>query len=77
MSLKEGLIIYQDVKIIRIKSKKYALTIMQDYLPIMGEIDGNVELEFIDKTEKIENIIAYYVHEHNQFKLFIKEKEEV
>ncbi len=75
MSLKEGLIIYQDVKIIRIKSKKYALTIMQDYLPIMGEIDGNVELEFIEKTENIENIIAYYVHEHNQFKLFIKEKE--
>lgn len=48
---------------------------MQDYMPIMGEIDGNVELEFIEKTEKIENIIAYYVHEHNQFKLFIKEKE--
>lgn len=75
MSLKDGLVIYKDVKIIRIKSKKYALTIMKDYLPIMGEIDGNIEIEFIDKTEKIENIIAYYVHEHNQFKLFIKEKE--
>jgi len=73
--LKEGLIVYNDVKIIRIKSKKYALTIMQDYLPIIGEIDGNVEIEFIEKTERIENIIAYYVHEHNQFKLFIKEKE--
>ncbi len=75
--MKEGLIVYNDVKIIRIKSKKYALTIMQDYLPIIGEIDGNVEIEFIEKTERIENIIAYYVHEHNQFKLFIKEKEEV
>ena len=73
--MKEGLIVYNDVKIIRIKSKKYALTIMQDYLPIIGEIDGNVEIEFIEKTERIENIIAYYVHEHNQFKLFIKEKE--
>ena len=75
--MKEGLIVYNDVKIIRIKSKKYALTIMQDYLPIIGEIDGSVEIEFIEKTERIENIIAYYVHEHNQFKLFIKEKEEV
>ena len=75
--MKEGLIVYNDVKIIRIKSKKYALTIMQDYLPIIGEIDGNVEIEFIEKTERIENIIAYYVHEHNKFKLFIKEKEEV
>ena len=73
--MKKGLIVYNDVKIIRIKSKKYALTIMQDYLPIIGEIDGNVEIEFIEKTERIENIIAYYVHEHNQFKLFIKEKE--
>ena len=73
--MKEGLIVYNDVKIIRIKSKKYALTIMQDYLPIIGEIDGNVEIEFMEKTERIENIIAYYVHEHNQFKLFIKEKE--
>ena len=49
---------------------------MKDYLPIIGEIEGNIELEFINKTIKMENIIAYYVNEHNEFKLFIKEKEE-
>ena len=49
---------------------------MKDYLPILGEIEGNIELELLDNTIKLENIVAYYMHKHNQFKLFIKEEEE-
>ena len=70
------MIVHKDAKIIRIKSEKYHLTILKDYLPIMGEIKGNIDFEFIDKTVSLKNIVAYYIHQHNQFKLFIKEKEE-
>ena len=35
---------YEDVKFIKIKSKKYNLIIMKDYLPIIGEIQGEIEI---------------------------------
>ena len=35
---------YDDVKFIKIRSKKYNLIIMKDYLPIIGEIQGNIEI---------------------------------
>ena len=41
----EGLVEYKDVKIVRITSKDYNLLIMKDYLPIIGEIDGNVDIK--------------------------------
>ena len=36
---------YNDVKFIRIVSDKYNLIILKDYLPIIGEIIGNIEIE--------------------------------
>jgi len=75
LSLKNGLIEYNDVQFIRIDSNKYNLIIMKDYLPIIGEINGNIEIVRINTTEKLEKIIGYYIHKHNEFKLFIKEDE--
>ena len=54
---------YEDVKFIKIKSKKYNLIIMKDYLPIIGEIQGEIEIgrekENIEdeETEFLENFI--------------------
>ena len=45
---------YEDVKFIKIKSKKYNLIIMKDYLPIIGEIQGEIE---IGRKQKFINII--------------------
>ena len=45
-----GLTEYEEVKVIRIISKNYNLLIMQDYLPILGEIEGSVDI----KNEEIE-----------------------
>ncbi|MCI8444622.1 MAG: hypothetical protein HFJ37_05700 [Clostridia bacterium] len=70
------MVYYEKVEAIRIKSKEYQLTIMKDHLPILGEIEGNIQIEFLEQTIKLENIVAYYMHKHNQFKLFIKEEEE-
>ena len=73
LSMKNGLIEYHDVQFIRVTSKNNHLIIMKDYLPIIGEIIGNVEIERENSTEKLENIVGYYIHKHNEFKLFIKE----
>lgn len=73
LNIKNGLQIYENVKFVRILSEKYNLLIMRDYLPIIGEINGSVE---IDSTEtiKLNNIKGYYTNKNNEFSLIIKEE---
>lgn len=61
---------YTDVKFIRIKSQKYNLIIMKDYLPIIGEVQGIVEIERADGTIKLDKVRGYFMHKHNKFNLF-------
>lgn len=74
LNIQNGLKTYDKVSIIKIKSKKYNLSIMEDYLPVIGEIDGDVEIIALDNFVKLTNIIGYYMLKHNEFKLFIKEE---
>ena len=71
--LDKGLTEYEHVKVVRIISKDYNLLIMQDYLPIIGEIDGSIDI----KNEEIElnykEIKAFYMNSGNVFNLMIKE----
>ena len=76
LNIKTGLLEYDDVKFIKIKSKTYNLLIMQDYLPIIGEIDGNVRIELIGDIVELNNIKGYFMNKQNQFNLFIKEEGE-
>lgn len=76
LNINTGLIEYENVKFIKIKSKKYNLLIMQDYLPIIGEIDGDVKIELLEKSVEFNNIKGYYMNKKNQFNLFIKKEEE-
>lgn len=71
--LSKGLIEYENIKIIRIVSKDYNLLIMQDYLPIMGEIDGSVDIKGEDKEISFKDIKAFYMNSANVFNLMIKE----
>ncbi len=72
-NLERGLVEYEHIKVIRIISKNYNLLVMQDYLPILGEIEGSVDI----KNEEIEinykNIKAFYMNSNNVFNLMIKE----
>lgn len=74
LNIKNGLKTYDNVSMIKIKSKKYNLSIMEDYLPVIGEVDGDVEIIAINDFVKLTNIIGYYMLKHNEFKLFIKEE---
>ena len=72
-TISNGLEQIEQVKIIRIKSKDYNLLIMKDYLAMVGRVEGSVEIETEKETIRKENIEGYYIHQHNQFKLLIKE----
>lgn len=64
---------YDDVNFIRIISKKYNLIIMKDYLPIIGEVQGKVEIGRENETVKMDKVRGYFMHKHNQFNLFYLE----
>ncbi len=71
--LEKGLIEYENIKIVRIVSKDYNLLIMQDYLPILGEIEGSVDIKNEDIELNYKNIKAFYMNSNNEFNLLIKE----
>lgn len=71
--LNKGLIEYEHIKIIRIISKDYNLLIMQDYLPIIGEIEGDVDIKNEELNLSYNNIEAFYVNSNNVFNLMIRE----
>lgn len=72
-SIDKGNQSFDNVKSIRILSSKYNILIMEDYLPVIGEVDGSVTISFDDHQEEFKNIIAYYKHSKNEFELLIKE----
>lgn len=73
-SLLNGLSVLENVKVIRIKSKDYNLLIMKDYVPIIGEIEGNFEVETDKETKELANIRSYYVCQNNVFEIILKDE---
>lgn len=71
--IKNGLRVYENIKIIRIISKDYNLLIMKDYLPIIGEIDGTVDIKNENIDLSFKDIRAFYMNSDNVFNLMIKE----
>lgn len=64
---------YEDIKIVRIISKDYNLLIMKDYLPIIGEIEGSVDIKNDSVNMSFKDIKAFYMNSDNIFNLMIKE----
>ena len=72
-TLQKGLEVIENVAAIRIKSKEYNLLILKDYFPLIGEIDGDLEIELSDGNKLFHNYIkAYYVVENNVFSVLIE-----
>ena len=71
--IRNGMRVYDNIKIIRIISKDYNLLIMKDYLPVIGEIEGSVDIKNDVVNESFKNIKAFYMNSDNVFNLMIKE----
>ena len=71
--IENGLREYKDIKIIRIISKDYNLLIMKDYLPIIGEIEGSVDIKNDEVNLSFKDIKAFYMNSNNEFNLMTKE----
>ena len=67
-----GLRLYEEVNAVRIKSEKYSLLIMDDYSPIIGQLDGSISILTGKDEITISDIKAFYRHQHNKFTLLIE-----
>ena len=72
-TLKNGLDVINDVVAIRIKSNEYNLLILKDYISLLGEIHGDLEIEVEDNTIKYENINASFMNNNNVFSVIFDE----
>jgi len=70
--LKSGLTTYENVTYVRITSSDYNLLVMLDYMPIIGEIKGKVDIKIPDGELHFENIKASYMNSNNVFNLMIQ-----
>ena len=71
--LDTGLTEYEHIKVVRIISKDYNLLIMQDYLPIIGELEGSIDIKGEDINLSFPKIKAFYMNSNNVFNLMVKE----
>lgn len=71
--LNHGLTVYDEIKLVRITSKDYNLLIMVDYLPIIGEFEGNIDIKGDNTDLSLKNIKGFYMNSNNVFNLMINE----
>ena len=64
---------YDNVKTIRIVSKDYNLLIMKDYLSVIGEIVGSIDIKGDDVDLSYKQNKAIYMNNKNVFNLMIEE----
>lgn len=69
---KTGVQYFDNVRLVRLKSSDHNLLIMEDYMPVIGEVTGFVELVFGDKTVEFNPIHGFYMHKQNKFSLLIE-----
>lgn len=70
---KTGVQYFDNVRLVRLKSCDHNLLIMEDYMPVIGEVTGFVELVFENKTVEFNPIHGFYMHKQNKFSLLIED----
>lgn len=73
VSLLNGLQEFENLEMIRIKSNRHTLLIMQNFMPVIGELEGSVEFIFAKDIIKMDNLKGYYMHKKNEFSLLVEE----
>ena len=68
-----GLKVISGIYAVRIHSRDYYALIMNDYLPTLGKIDGDIIFLNQDGEHPYHGIRGFYKHQHNEFTLLIEE----
>ena len=68
-----GLKVISGVYAVRIHSKDYYALIMNDYIPALGRVDGDIIFLSRDGEHPYHAVRGFYKHQHNEFTLLIEE----
>ncbi len=64
---------YDNIRMVRVVSKDYNLLIMEDYMPLIGEIAGSVEIVTDSDVVRFDPIHGFFMHKKNCFYLLIED----
>lgn len=70
--LETGLTTYKDCEYIRITDEKYNLLVMLDYTPIIGEVNGKIDIMYNGQEIHYECVKASFMNSNNVFNLMIQ-----
>lgn len=68
---KTGIKTFENVKAIRIHSKDYTVLIMADFAPMIGKVEGSVDVLSEEGEESWKDIRGFFKHQRNAFTLLI------
>lgn len=68
-----GMQFLPEVAAVRIRSKEYVILVMEDYMPTLGKIDGDISFLTPEKELTFHGVQGFYKHQHNEFTLLIDE----
>lgn len=71
---KNGLQVISNVRAVRIISGRYRLLILEDYLPTLGKVEGDVVIVTTNGETAYPRIRGFYKLQHNEFTLLIEER---
>lgn len=73
---KSGLKVLSGVYAVRIHSKDFYALIMNDYLPTLGKIEGDIIFLNDEGEHYFRDVRGFYKHQHNEFTLLVEEQAE-
>lgn len=69
----DGLSVYTGVAFIRVRSKRFSLLIMRDYMPVLGELEGSLAFRTEQGEEERDHLHGYFMHKNNVFSLLLED----
>ena len=72
VSMENGLQEFEEIEMIRVKGENHSLLILQNYMPLLGRLDGYVDFVLENETLRIQDIQGYYMHKQNEFSLLVE-----
>ena len=70
-----GLQVISGIRAVRIRDRHARILIMEDYLPTLGKIEGDVAIVTTEGEITYDAIVGFYKHQHNEFTLLIERDE--
>lgn len=73
VSMENGLQEFDEIEMIRVKGENHSLLILQNYMPLLGRLDGYVDIVLENETLRIQDVQGYYMHKQNEFSLLVEQ----